>query len=419
MSHPLYWIALQQALGVPSRRLNALLTLFGSPEGVFAASEAELARTPGITRREAAAILAKPYAAAKAVWASCRRHGITPITPEHPHFPERLRQLTDCPCVLYVQGSPELLTALPAISVVGTRKPTPYGLAVTRRIVAVLAAAGMLVVSGGALGIDAAAHTAALEVGGKTAAVLGCGLANDYLRANQKLRETIAATGVLLSEYPPAAPATRYSFPVRNRIIAALSLGTLVTEAGEKSGSLITAGCALELGRDVFALPGSALSPAFVGSNRLITDGAVPVFSGLDVLHYYENDPSCAFHMARAEELNRTLQQQVVTVADPQERPEGEQREKREEEKRQKKREKERNPAPPPPECQKNADERQKDLSEPARRVYNRILDAGGLPLDDIVRAAGLSSGEALRLLTELELEGLLQKEPTGLYRAV
>lgn len=188
--------------------------------------------------------------------------------------------------MLFVWGDETILNSEVMLSVVGTRKASNYSMRVTRLLSSKLARAGAVIVSGGALGVDSAAHTGAME-GGRTIAVLGCGFGTDYLRDNAALRREISKNGAVITEYFPFTPASRTTFPMRNRIISGMSLGTIVVEAGERSGSLITARLALSEGRDVFAVPGEVITSAFTGTNRLIHDGAKPVFTALDVLEEY------------------------------------------------------------------------------------------------------------------------------------
>lgn len=208
------------------------------------------------------------------------------VTRADPIYPVALAQTeVSPPPVLYYKGNIEILRA-PCLAVVGTRRASQYGRFVTNRIVGELACE-FTVVSGLAAGIDGYAHAAALEAGGTTAAVLGSGLFNPSPVSNLKLFDEICEKGVVLSEYTPDTHATAYTFPQRNRIISGLSKGVLVVEASEKSGSLITANCALDQGRDVFAVPGDIDKPRSVGTNRLITQGAVAVTCAEDILGYY------------------------------------------------------------------------------------------------------------------------------------
>jgi DNA processing protein len=195
------------------------------------------------------------------------------VTVADDDYPALLRRTADPPARLFVRGDRSLL-ARPAVAVVGSRRATPYGINVASRIARELAAAGIAVVSGLARGIDAAAHAAALDAGGATIAVLGTGVDVAYPRSNRELQERIAASGLVLSELDDGTTPRPQNFPVRNRIIAGLSRGVAVVEAGERSGSLITARLAAEEGREVFAVPGSIFSPATNGTHRLIQDGA-------------------------------------------------------------------------------------------------------------------------------------------------
>ncbi|MGN7470245.1 DNA-processing protein DprA [Brevibacillus sp. SAFN-007a] len=198
-------------------------------------------------------------------------------------YPDLLRHIPDQPLTLFCRGDRKLLNA-PAIGVVGSRKPTPYGRASCAYLVKELAQAGLAIVSGLAYGIDGEAHQAALSAGGKTIAVLGCGLNHVYPPRHRGLYEKIESFGLLLSEYPPDTPPIPGLFPERNRIISGLSLGVVVVEAAEKSGSLITADCALEQGRDVFAIPGPIFSAMSAGPHNLLKQGAKLVTSIHDIL---------------------------------------------------------------------------------------------------------------------------------------
>jgi DNA processing protein len=198
-------------------------------------------------------------------------------------YPETLLDLPDPPPCLFALGSPDVLAA-PTVAIVGTRSATPYGERVTRQLAGALARAGACVVSGMALGIDAVAHQGALDAGGRTVAVLGTGIDVPYPRAHRALHRRIAGAGLVLSEHPPGVAATAGCFPRRNRIIAALAAVVVVVEAGHRSGALITASHALELGRTVAAVPGPIDAPSSAGSNELLRDGAVVIATADDAL---------------------------------------------------------------------------------------------------------------------------------------
>ena len=189
-------------------------------------------------------------------------------------YPVRLRNIFEPPSLLYVKGQLPVIDEEVAVAMVGTRKASPYGVEAAEKIAYGLSRQGAVVISGAAAGVDSASHRGALRAGGKTIAVLGNGLDVVYPAENEWLYRDIAASGALISEYPPGTAAESWHFPVRNRIISGLSLATVVVEAPEKSGALITANTALEQGRDVFAVPGPIDAPMSRGCNRLIADGA-------------------------------------------------------------------------------------------------------------------------------------------------
>jgi DNA processing protein len=200
-----------------------------------------------------------------------------------PEFPSLLRELHDPPARLYLRGSVPLLSQ-PAVAVVGARSCSSYGAQVSRTLGRELGAAGVVVVSGLARGVDAEAHRGALEAGGQTVAVLGCGIDRDYPRRHSELASRIAAEGAIVSEYPPGTEPAPWRFPARNRIVAGLCLATVVVEARSRSGALITADFALELGREVFAVPGEITAGLSAGTNELLRQGAAPLLATADVL---------------------------------------------------------------------------------------------------------------------------------------
>jgi DNA processing protein len=198
-------------------------------------------------------------------------------------YPERLRQLVDAPPLLAVRGDPSVLRA-PAVAIVGARAATHYGRSVARDLAAILARAGVVVVSGLAVGVDAAAHEGALEAGGLTVAFQACGPDRVYPAVHRRLADRIARAGAVVSELPPGTPPRSPHFPLRNRLISASSLGVVVVEARSRSGSLITARHAADQGVDVFAVPGPITAPTSRGPNRLIQDGAIPLLDPADIL---------------------------------------------------------------------------------------------------------------------------------------
>lgn len=264
----------------PSKK-RILLGRFDPPESACEHDAGDLATLLSI-RRSDAAIVRNP-ALLPPLLRQGRALAAEAIVLGDPDYPPRLAAISDPPLALFARGRRDL-AATDSIAVVGSRRASPYGENAARRLAAGLASRGITVVSGMARGVDATAHVAALGAGGPTLAVLGTGLDLVYPPEHRDLRDRIAAEGLLLSEFPPGAPPLREHFPIRNRIIAGLSLGVLVIEAGEKSGSLITARLAAEEGREVFAVPGSIFSRNSVGVHRLIQDGAKLAGSVEDII---------------------------------------------------------------------------------------------------------------------------------------
>lgn len=299
MNEIAYWIWLLRTLG-PAAATADILRYFGSARGLYEAGSAEWRLSGLLTPSQITALTKYSPSESGGIMRTCVENGWQIVTPDSPLYPPRLRDLRNFPPVLFVCGDARVLTHDVQIAMVGTRKASTYGRRVAVLLASALAEAGAVIVSGGALGIDSAAHMGALSAHGKTVAVLGCGLGTNYLRENAALRTEIAKNGALISEFLPFSPASKVTFPLRNRIISGMTLGTVVIEAGERSGSLITARYALEQGRDVFAVPGDIISSAFTGANKLIHDGAKPVFTPLDILEEYVYTYSEGLHLEGA-----------------------------------------------------------------------------------------------------------------------
>lgn len=278
-----YWIALKWVEGVGHVGFKALLSAFGSPRQVFEAPFSMIKAVPGIGAMAARQI--KDFIDWEKVEKEleyARRNGVRIVTLQDPLYPPRLACIYDNPAYLYVKGN--LRDDDINIAFVGSRTASAYGLFTTERLCRELALRGATIISGMARGIDSAAHRGALAGRGRTIAVLGCGLDIVYPPENDKLFNDIAANGAVISEFPFGAPPNAPNFPARNRIISGLSLGVVVVEAGEKSGSLITARIALEQGREVFAVPGSIDVSGSRGTNKLIKQGAKLIENIDDIL---------------------------------------------------------------------------------------------------------------------------------------
>ncbi len=368
-----YWLALRRVRGVGPRIARLLLDRFGAPEAIFAASEPELSGG-GIPRPTARAIRAfNDFAPLEKELCELPRIGARMVRWTDPDYPANLRQIPDPPPYFFMRG--EFDAANPkCVAVVGARAASEVGRRMARRLGFELAAKGYVVASGLARGIDSEAHQGALEAGGQTVALMGCGIDVVYPPENRKLAEAmIAGHGAIISELPVGTPPIAENFPARNRLIAGLALGVVIVEAAEKSGSLITARMALEQDRQVFAVPGSPLTGRSRGSNRLLKDGARLVDCVEDVI----------------EELSPQLGQIATrrTVAQGDGAAHGERA--------------------------ANWDESE---SNEVKMILGALKDAEKLHIDSIIETSGLNARIVLNLLTDLELRGLVTQHPGKLF---
>ncbi len=279
----LQWLALSQTPGIGAGRGRKLVNHFGTIDRIFAAPLTEL-EAAGLPAAAAQSLgLGKSLELAAAEYDRIREMGAELVVLGDSEFPERLLEIYDPPLVLYIKGFSELI-GQQGIAVVGTRHPTPYGLGMAERLAGDLAAHGLVIISGMARGVDTAAHRGALAAHGRTLAVWGTGIDEVYPKENRKLADQIVDSGgAILSEFPLGTFPAPQNFPIRNRIISGLSIGVLVIEAGEYSGTRVTARCALEQGREVFAVPGNVTNKLSWGPNTLIKQGAALVATWEDV----------------------------------------------------------------------------------------------------------------------------------------
>jgi len=294
------WLSLSMARGLSVSHVDKLVEKFGSAEAVVDAKPADLANA-GVSVATAGNITApdqKTIERCESWLGGDRRHHL--LTRSSSSYPELLRHTRDAPLVLFAKGDVRVLS-LPTFAIVGSRNATIGGRDTAASFANHLAVSGFCIASGLAIGIDAAAHQAALRAAGKTVAVCATGLDDTYPPRHRDLAEAIADSGALLSEFPPGSPPRRHQFPQRNRIISGISVGTLVVEAGLRSGALITARLASEQGREVFAIPGSIHNPLAKGCHRLIRNGAKLVDSAHDII---EELPGALGHLAAAIEQN-------------------------------------------------------------------------------------------------------------------
>jgi DNA processing protein len=283
MDERLYWVGFNLVKGIGAVRFKALLDHFGTAETAWNASPAELAAVGlGVKIVERFTDIRRDVDLVR-FSDQIDRQGIVILTWNDESYPPHLKEIDQPPPVLYVRGEITMEDHW-SVAIVGTRQVTAYGRQVSEDLASTLAANGVTVVSGLARGVDALAHSAALRAGGRTLAVLGSGVDKIYPSEHRSMAEKIIAQGALISDYAPGTPPESTNFPPRNRIISGLSMATVVVEAGETSGALITAEFALEQGREVFAIPGNIYAPQSKGTNRLIANGAQPLLSPQDVL---------------------------------------------------------------------------------------------------------------------------------------
>ena len=389
MSALKYWVWLAECRGVSNQAVLALLRHFGSPEDVFYADTGEILLTEGITREQAKALEDHKLDKADKILADCQRLGLRILTIQDAEYPGRLQNIYDPPCLLYVKGRLHAIDETAAVAVVGTRDCTPYGVACAEKLGYGLASGGAVVVSGLAKGIDAAASRGALRAGGVTVGVVGNGLDVHYPYESRYLYEDIAAAGVLLSEYPPGTEPAGNHFPARNRIISGLSLATLVVEAPERSGALITAETAREQGREVVAGPGPIEAPASVGCKRLIRDGAGLVSDAWDILREYAGRFPEKLKQDEAREQPAVLGYQARQKAEPK-------------------------PVPPSLDLNKSS------LTDDQLNLLRAMSDEEPALVDDLIEQTGIPTRRVLSALTLLEMEQLVTQHSGKRYtRAV
>ncbi len=339
--------------GVGDLTFAALLGRYGSARAALDAPADELGARAA-AERGSRRVLGHVERALETI----ERDGIVVMPRGHAAYPPELEHLHDPPALLFARGRLELL-GRPALAVVGARRPTADGVAAARLLAGELARAGIVIVSGMARGIDATAHAAAVEHG--TIGVLGCGVDVAYPREEARLFERVAAEGLLLSEFLPGEPPQSYNFPRRNRILAALCVGVLVVEAADRSGAMITVDHALDLGKEVFAVPGPIVRATSAGTNRLIQDGATMVVRAADV-------------------IEPLVESGKIAIA-----------------------------APPPPTAEAWETPRPEGLTAAANSLWN-ALDRDPRHVDALASESGLSVPEALAVLLEMELKGFVRQ---------
>ena len=405
----LHWIWLAHRPGVSDRMKVRLLQHFRDPEDIYFADEASYRHVEGMTAEAAEALKDKDLSAAESCLEACRREGLHILTFQDAAYPSKLKNIADPPILFYYKGQLPDFDALPVIGVVGTRKASAYGMQTAKRMGYQIAKCGGIVVSGMAYGIDGMAMSGALTAGEVTVGVLGCGADIVYPISNRALFRDVEDYGCILSEFAPGTQPAKWTFPKRNRIISGLSNGVLVVEAPEGSGALITANHALEQGRDVFVVPGNIDQPGFVGSHRLLRDGATLVSSGWDVVSEYaalypnrvRKDVTPSRQTVYPEELE--AEKPIPKVAQKREVPGKLKPLKKILEKK------------TIDNCSKEAysdvNTAAPKLSEQEQQIV-AALSSGERLVDDVIAETGLTTGKVLALLTMLELKGVVKRLP-------
>lgn len=405
-----HWIWLATRPGLNDRAKVALLRHFQDPEDIYFSASGSFDHLEELTPEGRQSLDDKVLIPAEEILEACQREKLHILTWQDAAYPSRLKNISDPPIVLYYKGRLPELDASPVIAVVGTRKASAYGLTTAKRMGYQIGRCGGIVVSGMASGIDSMAMNGCLTAGQTVVGVLGCGAEQIYPPSNRSLFEDTERYGCILSEFPPGTPPIGWNFPKRNRIISGIANGVLVVEAPEKSGSLITARLAAEQGRDVFVVPGNIDMPSFVGSNRLLRDGATVVSSGWDVVSEYEFLYPGKVHRETAPSRQTAYPDEVKESAQPPLKV-----------------------AQKPRTPKKNANLK-KDLGKEAidkeplpsysgiddildklsgdEKTIAETLKTGERLVDDIIAETGLTTGKLLASLTMLELKGMIERLP-------
>jgi DNA processing protein len=360
----LSWLALALTPGLACRLCARLLKRFGSPDGIFRASLTQL-EACSIPASAAQAVFKKEaFKRAEKELAGVRKiAGCGLLNWTDPEYPQTLLQIYDAPVLLYVRGDQQILN-LPALSIVGTRKPTLYGTQMAERLGRELAARGIVIVSGMARGIDAIGHQGALAVNGRAIGVLGTGIDVCYPKENKKLYEKVLQRGAILSEFPLGTHPAPENFPIRNRIVAGMPLGAVIVEGAQYSGSLITARLAMEFGREVFGVPGNVTQPVSFAPNLLIKQGAKLVTNAADIIEELPTPVRAA--LVQAEQPEAEQRNLLIAAA----------------------------------------------LNSAEKKVYELLNAEESRHIDDIVESSGLNSSEILATLFNLEMKGIVRQTP-------
>ena len=404
-----HWIWLATRTGISDRLKVELVRHFQDPENIYFADPDSFKNMEDLSGEGKESLKDKNLTGAQEILNDCDRKGIRILTYNDAAYPNRLKNISNPPLVFYYKGRLPDFDGQPLIGVVGTRGASPYGLTAAKRIGYQIARCGGIVVSGMAFGIDGMAMRGALTAGSPVVGVLGCGVDIVYPPSNGSLFADTESYGCILSEFVPGTPPMARNFPKRNRIISGLSCGVLVVEAPEKSGALITARQAADQGRDVFVVPGNIDVPTFVGSNRLLRDGAIAVSHGWDILSEYEalfpgkihKDLGQSRQTAYSDEIE--AEKETVKVAQKPRKPAHKTHKNQDKEK------KAIDKADSSPYSDVN--DIQPKLSPDEQQIVSAIGDGERL-VDEVIAGTGLPVGKVLATLTLLEVKGVVKRLP-------
>ncbi len=395
MDNIIYDVWLSQALPYGSSKIKFIKEVYKNTADFYKGGEYEWRLCGGLSNSDIAKLKKEPLSAAERNVDLAYKFGYSILALSDKDYPKLLEEIYNPPGVLYVNGDVSVLNSNLPISVVGTRKASEFSRKSAYEIAYELSSAGVVVVSGGAVGIDSAAHRGALASGGKTILVLGCGINYPYLMHNKDMRDKISENGAVISEFPPNYPGNKYTFPIRNRIISGISKGVVVIEAGEKSGSLITANFACEHNRDVF-VKSHSIYPLPKGSRLLVSDGAKMIENAEDILNEYSASMGIEFKVQAPVHSSGGMYDYENNRKDM---------------------------SPP---RQKNLNIYKEstnnavnnEIPEHLKTVYNEI-EKGKVHIDVLSQRTKIPVFKLLALLTELELLGLIKAETGRIYSVV
>ena len=371
MENCVYWIWLTEKYGITSAKISALLDKFGTIDAIYKANN--YSHIERITENDIKSLADKNLDGANDIYKKMSELDGYILTYDMEEYPDKLRNITPIPYILYVRGKHINLDEALTIGVIGSRHATDYGRLVTSRLAGELSAQGVILISGMARGLDAVASGQALKYNMPTVAVIGSGVDVVYPKENERLMYDIIKTGMVISEYPPGSEPRREHFPERNRIIAGLSNGVLVTQAKKGSGSLITARCAMEYGRDVFSVPGNILDPMYEGTNRLIQQGAKLVMSAGDIIEEYPYAKFTAMELKVAQP-----QKEAKPLIEDKAKPSG--------------------------------------LSDIEEKIFD-LLTQRDMSVDEMTQRLDISAQDMNIKMTMLEVRGVVEKMPGNIYK--